>query len=101
MRHIGTARAGAYFSVAPFFGAIIAILLGEPITWRLVLAAALMAVGVWLHLSERHEHLHTHEATVHEHWHTHDEHHQHEHAGGVVVPPSGRDRKSTRLNSSH
>lgn len=92
MRHIGTARAGAYFSVAPFFGAIIAVLLGEPITWPLTIAAALMAVGVWLHLTERHEHLHTHAATVHEHWHSHDAHHQHEHADGMVVPASGRHR---------
>ena len=25
LRHIGTARAGAYFSIAPFFGAVLAI----------------------------------------------------------------------------
>jgi len=79
MRHIGTARAGAYFSVAPFFGAVIALLMGEPVSWPLGLAAALMAVGVWLHLTERHEHEHTHEAVTHDHWHLHDEHHQHEH----------------------
>lgn len=82
MRHIGTARTGAYFSVAPFFGALIALAMGEPVTWPLVVAAILMAIGVWLHLSERHEHLHTHEPMVHDHWHTHDEHHQHEHADG-------------------
>ncbi|MBB5632347.1 drug/metabolite transporter (DMT)-like permease [Cryobacterium mesophilum] len=84
MRHIGTARTGAYFSVAPFFGAIIALAMGEPVTWPLAVAAILMAVGVWLHLSERHEHLHTHEPMVHDHWHTHDEHHQHDHADGEV-----------------
>lgn len=79
MRHVGTARAGAYFSIAPFFGALLAIALGEQLTWQLVVAGALMAVGVWLHLTERHEHEHTHEALTHDHWHTHDEHHQHEH----------------------
>ncbi|GAA3741445.1 DMT family transporter [Leifsonia bigeumensis] len=84
MRHIGTARTGAYFSVAPFFGALIAVAMGEPVTWPLAVAAILMAIGVWLHLSERHEHQHTHEPMVHDHWHTHDEHHQHDHADGEV-----------------
>ena len=84
MRYVGTARAGAYFSVAPFFGAVVAIALGEAATVPLVIAAALMAVGVWLHLTERHEHEHTHEAITHDHWHVHDEHHQHEHPEPVA-----------------
>lgn len=92
MRHIGTARAGAYFSVAPFFGALIAVLLGEPVTWPLAVAAVLMALGVWLHLTERHEHEHAHEALRHEHWHTHDEHHQHEHLDGSTVSAGTRHR---------
>ncbi len=87
MRHIGTARTGAYFSVAPFFGALIALAMGEPVTWPLAIAAILMALGVWLHLSERHEHEHTHEPNVHDHWHTHDEHHQHDHADGETLAP--------------
>lgn len=86
MRYVGTARAGAYFSVAPFFGALLAVLMGEALTVPLVIAAALMAVGVWLHLTERHEHTHTHEAVTHDHWHRHDdEHHDHEHAEPVVA----------------
>ncbi len=83
MRHVGTARAGAYFSIAPFFGAVLALALGEAPTWPLAIAGTLMAVGVWLHLTERHEHRHTHEATTHEHSHTHDEHHQHPHREAV------------------
>ena len=79
MRHVGTARAGAYFSVAPFFGGVLALAMGESLTPPLVIAGALMASGVWLHLSERHEHPHTHEPLEHEHWHVHDEHHHHEH----------------------
>ncbi|ROS23953.1 DMT family transporter [Cellulomonas sp. PhB150] len=83
LRHVGTARAGAYFSVAPFFGALLALAMGEPLTWPLVIAAALMGIGTWLHLSERHEHAHTHVAETHDHWHVHDEHHAHEHAEPV------------------
>lgn len=86
MRYVGTARAGAYFSVAPFFGALLAVLTGEPFTVPLAIAAALMAVGVWLHLTERHEHIHTHEAITHDHWHRHDDaHHEHEHAEPVAA----------------
>ena len=59
LRHLGTARTGAYFSVAPFFGAVLALpLLGESVSPRLLLAGALMALGVWLHLTERHPHEH-------------------------------------------
>lgn len=87
LRHVGTARAGAYYSVAPFFGAASALVLGEQLTAPLLVAGLLMAVGVFLHLTERHNHLHTHEAITHDHWHTHDEHHDHAHEG--PVPPGG------------
>ncbi len=80
LRGLGTARTGAYFSTAPFLGAAVALgLLGESATPAFWLAAAFMGLGVWLHLSERHEHVHTHEALEHTHRHVHDEHHQHAH----------------------
>jgi drug/metabolite transporter (DMT)-like permease len=80
LRGLGTARTSAYFSTAPFIGAIVAIaILGAPLTMQILAAGALMAVGVWLHLSEHHEHEHMHEPMAHEHLHVHDEHHQHEH----------------------
>jgi drug/metabolite transporter (DMT)-like permease len=79
LRHVGTARAGAYYSVAPFFGAILAIALGATVTWQLVLAGLLMAVGVWLHLVEKHEHEHSHGNLVHTHAHFPDIHHRHRH----------------------
>jgi len=89
LRHLGTARTAAYFSVAPFAGALIAILaLHDPVSWQLVLAAALMGIGVWLHVTERHEHQHAHEAIEHSHEHEHDAHHRHEHA--EAVPPGAR-----------
>jgi drug/metabolite transporter (DMT)-like permease len=81
LRHLGAARTGAYFSTAPFIGSALAlVVLGEPVGTAFVVAAALMAVGVWLHLTERHEHEHAHEPLLHEHAHTHDEHHRHVHA---------------------
>ena len=91
LRHVGTARAGAYFSIAPFFGAVLAVALGDALTWQLALAGALMAVGAWLHLSEEHGHEHAHEAVTHEHWHVHDDgHHGHAHAGVVAAGVSHR-----------
>jgi drug/metabolite transporter (DMT)-like permease len=91
LRSLGTARTGAYFSVAPFFGAVLAVLLlGEPVTPALLGAAALMALGVWLHLSESHAHTHRHEPLDHEHEHVHggDAHHDHVHE--PPVPPGTR-----------
>ena len=80
LRHLGTARTGAYFSVAPFAGAAIAlVMLGEtpdPVFW---VAAALMGAGIWLHLTETHAHAHTHVLISHAHGHSHDAHHQHSH----------------------
>ena len=89
LRHLGTARTGAYFSVAPFFGAALALASGEPVTVRLFAAGLLMGIGVWLHLTEKHEHPHVHEPMDHDHDHAHDEHHQHEHPDhpGLVLPP--------------
>lgn len=80
LRHLGAARAGAYFSTAPFIGAVLALLMfDEPVTVRLIAAALLMAAGLWLHLVEYHEHEHEHDEMLHEHAHVHDEHHQHAH----------------------
>ncbi|WP_207239929.1 DMT family transporter [Pseudomonas sp. GW456-L15] len=80
LRGLGSARTGAYFSTAPFLGAVISILiLGEPVSLWFLVAAALMAIGVWIHLMENHAHEHQHEPLAHNHRHRHDEHHQHEH----------------------
>lgn len=90
LRQLGSARTGAYFSAAPFVGALVAIgLLHEATNARFWLAAALMGIGLWLHLSERHLHRHVHEALFHTHQHSHpqpegddlnaDTHHCHGH----------------------
>jgi drug/metabolite transporter (DMT)-like permease len=84
LRHLGTARTGAYFSLAPFVGVTISILiLGDRITLPFLVATVLMAFGVWLHLTERHDHEHWHTPMTHDHSHSHDEHHQHVHDGDV------------------
>jgi drug/metabolite transporter (DMT)-like permease len=86
LRHLGTARTGAYFSTAPFIGAATAVIaLQQPLTVQLVAAGTLMAVGVWLHLTERHAHAHSHRRMVHAHAHSHDAHHRHTH--GPQDPP--------------
>jgi drug/metabolite transporter (DMT)-like permease len=86
LRRLGTARTGAYFSTAPFVGAIVSFIVWrDPITIGLLIGGALMALGVWLHVSEVHEHVHAHVSMNHAHAHVHDEHHQHAH--GPDDPP--------------
>lgn len=86
LRNLGTARTAAYFSTAPFIGAALAVgLFSEPVTGRLIVAGALMGIGLYLHLREQHAHLHSHAQMEHEHRHVHDEHHRHSH--GPADPP--------------
>ncbi|SAL76165.1 membrane protein [Caballeronia peredens] len=80
LRHLGTARTGAYFSVAPVFGVALSLAIWPRAPGSAFwIAAGLMALGLWLHVRERHAHEHTHERLEHAHRHTHDEHHRHEH----------------------
>jgi drug/metabolite transporter (DMT)-like permease len=79
LRNLGTARTGAYFSLAPFIGASLAVALGAPLSATLLIAALFMGAGVWLHFTETHVHRHRHSRLQHEHSHFHDAHHQHHH----------------------
>ncbi len=103
LRELGAARAGNYFSIAPFVGAAAGVVLSmEPITLRLLIAGVLMGIGIWLHLTERHEHRHIHEEMMHEHTHTHDGHHQHEHAPeDPAGEPHSHPHRHERLEHSH
>jgi drug/metabolite transporter (DMT)-like permease len=84
LRELGTARTGAYYAAAPFIGTGLAVaLLGESLNLQLVIAGILMAIGLWLHLTEDHGHDHDHEVFHHSHAHTHDDHHSHEHGQDV------------------
>lgn len=101
LRGLGTARTGAYFSTAPFVGAAISLLwLNEPASPAFWVAGALMALGVWLHLTERHEHEHTHEPLTHSHRHLHDEHHQHVH-DYPVDPGTAHEHPHTHVAMTH
>jgi len=103
LRHVGTARTGAYFSAAPFIGAVIGVaVFDDPISIKLMGAASLMGVGVYLHLAERHEHEHGHEPLEHEHAHVHDEHHQHEHdVDAPTSKPHTHRHRHSRLVHTH
>lgn len=103
LRYLGTARTGAYFSTAPFAGAILALLiLHEPLTANLMAATGFMVFGVWLHLTESHEHEHSHPEEEHEHLHRHDEHHQHEHDPGIdLSEPHSHWHRHVSIAHSH
>lgn len=103
LRYLGAARTSAYFSTAPFLGALVALTLyREPATLLLVAATLFMAAGVYLHLSESHQHEHNHDALEHEHRHVHDEHHQHDHPAGVELgEPHSHWHRHRPLTHSH
>jgi len=103
LRHLGTARTGAYFSTAPFIGAACSFaLLSERPDSAFWVAATLMGAGVALHLTERHQHLHGHEALKHVHPHSHDEHHRHAHAlDGNRAEPHSHEHQHDPFSHSH
>jgi drug/metabolite transporter (DMT)-like permease len=81
LQGMGASRAGAFFALGPFVGAVASlIVLRERLGWVMLPAAALMAVGSALIVLERHSHTHVHEAATHTHEHAHDDmHHGHPH----------------------
>jgi drug/metabolite transporter (DMT)-like permease len=80
-RRIGAGRTGSVFALAPFIGAALAWSLGDRSAGSLAIVAALLfALGVYLHVTERHRHRHLHDPLEHEHVHRHDDdHHTHVH----------------------
>lgn len=88
LKGLGSSRTGAFFSVAPFIGAVFSIIiLKEPIGWVMFPAAGFMIIGALLIVSERHLHIHIHKPLIHIHSHKHnDMHHIHEHSENVNSP---------------
>lgn len=102
LRHLGAARTGAHFSIAPFIGAAIAVpLLGEALTLGLIAATALMAIATWLVLTESHGHVHQHRRLSHSHRHVHDEHHQHAHRGDEGPEPHAHEHVHEPMRHTH
>jgi drug/metabolite transporter (DMT)-like permease len=104
LRALGAARTGAFFAVAPFAGVVVAIVvLGDAIPSLLIPASALMALGVWVYISEHHEHRHAHEPLTHTHMHTHDDqHHEHEHPPGTDLgAPHSHEHSHAALVHQH
>jgi drug/metabolite transporter (DMT)-like permease len=102
LRALGAARTGAYFSSAPFVGAALSfIVFRERPTVLFAAGAIVMALGVWVHLTERHVHEHAHAPMEHEHLHVHDEHHGHTHMPGDPPgePHSHRHRHERMLHA--
>jgi drug/metabolite transporter (DMT)-like permease len=87
-RIVGAARTASVFAAAPFVGVAVAMLLGTPWPGAVVaLSAGLMAVGIWLHATERHAHAHAHAPIDHDHAHVHDDgHHGHRHDPMPIGP---------------
>jgi drug/metabolite transporter (DMT)-like permease len=101
-RRIGAARTASIFSVAPFVAALVAALLGQPVGVAVLLAAAPMFLGLWLHATERHAHRHQHVEVDHEHAHSHDDgHHTHHHAEPPVVGSHSHPHHHDRLDHEH
>lgn len=101
LAHLGSARTAAHFGTAPFIGAALAVLLGEPLSPFLIAAIFLTALSTWLVLTETHEHGHGHEALEHEHMHTHDEHHRHAHAGDEGPEPHQHRHTHEPMSHNH
>jgi drug/metabolite transporter (DMT)-like permease len=85
---LGSFRTGIFFSLAPFIGALVSlVLLREWVGWVMFPAILLTITGFWLMSTEEHEHEHAHEEKTHTHLHRHDDdHHSHEHRGAVREP---------------
>jgi drug/metabolite transporter (DMT)-like permease len=101
-RNLGAARTGSLFALAPFVGAALSFALGDRSgVGAIVVAAALFALAVALHVTEVHLHRHVHEPVEHDHAHTHDDgHHSHTHDPPVAGSHSHPHRHE-RLEHEH
>ncbi|XMB72643.1 EamA family transporter [Mycoplasmatota bacterium WC30] len=80
-RELGAARTSMYYAIAPFIGVLISIIiLNENLTIAFVVALAIMIIGTYFAVTEKHKHTHLHHELTHTHRHTHDDlHHNHKH----------------------
>jgi len=102
LQGMGASRTGAFFSIGPFIGAAVSVvLLDERLGWTVAPAAALMVVGVLAIVYERHSHLHMHEEVTHTHLHSHDDHcHDHAHES-LEAGPHVHEHTHTSMSHDH
>jgi len=81
LKSLGSSRTGVFFSMGPFIGALVSLLIFRNQTeWLMIPAFLFMALGLWLIVVERHTHIHIHASITHNHLHKHDDmHHLHTH----------------------
>lgn len=102
LRGLGAARASAYFAAAPLVGALLGVtLLGESLTWRLVLAGLLVLLGAQRLARDPHRHRHAHDSLEHFHPHVHDDHHRHAHRGDEGPEPHAHRHRHEVLDHEH
>ena len=86
LQGLGSSRTGMIFSLAPFIGAGVSILLlRDQLNWVMLPATLLMIIGVLFFVREDHFHKHQHEVITHTHPHRHEgPHHGHVHQNGFL-----------------
>jgi len=100
---LGATRSQMIFATAPFIGVSLSwTALGESAQPVQMVAGLIMAVGLVILLTERHEHVHMHEADTHVHSHRHDDdHHAHYHPRHPVWLHHTHAHTHQRLEHSH
>jgi drug/metabolite transporter (DMT)-like permease len=100
-RRIGAGRTGSVFALAPFVGALVAIVVGDRSFGSITaLSAVLFVIGVALHLTEKHRHEHSHHPMGHDHAHSHDDqHHDHSHEGSPAEPHAHAHQHNPRVHA--
>jgi multidrug transporter EmrE-like cation transporter len=100
LQGLGASRTGVFFSLGPFVGAIVSVLvLREWLGWVVLPALSLMILGVLALVYEKHSHEHGHEQITHAHIHTHgDAIHDHCHAESFREP---HDHEHTHIAVVH
>jgi drug/metabolite transporter (DMT)-like permease len=103
LRWVGAAREAAYFGTAPLFGVVTAVLvLNETISTTEAAAMTSMTLGVYLLVTERHQHAHHHNPLDHDHRHRHDDgHHDHVHDSAVLSGEHSHEHVHSPLTHAH
>lgn len=104
LKSLGSSRAGAFISIAPFFGAVVSlIILKEQIGGApLIPAVVLMIIGGWMITSEQHSHEHTHIPITHTYAHSHDDmHHDHIHRGDSTEKKHTHEHTHQEITHAH